>query len=388
MRSSGLPRDKAFTPGARGDALLDCSLSANATGRLDRRIDKALAASYHDGTGGWNSTAVKWWIRYHTARCEDPLVVQGPDAPLDAKLEDELRLMRFLVWLAEEKHPPVAVDTARSYVSTVQGWLARNFGVKLGAGMELHRIAQLVKGLHRLRGGKPPKKLRKALTPEKLGFAFDTVLSPHRPLHANVRAVLAAMLQGLMRAGEACRNPKRQRWAAGMEPTRGDVTFFPGGMQIMIAPEKSNDTLGAKTVPVTIGSGGVYVDAVREMHNLLRVDPTPSYGPCFRDPRTGAALTVADVNEWVQLLMGAIGEDPKEYGSHSARIGGATAMYKAGFNPLDIRLAGRWDSDCYLIYVHADRQRALETTRRMASTACALAEDPCLALGVDDVEFE
>ena len=363
-------------------------MSANQTGRIDQRISEALAASYHDGSGGWNSTAVKWWFRYHLARGEDPIDIQGPEASLDAKLHDELRLMRFLVWLAEEKPSPVAVDTARGYVSTVQGWCARNFGVKLGAGMELHRIAQLVKGLHRLHGGKPPKKLRKALTPEKLGRAFDLMLSPSNPLHANVRAALSSMLQGLMRAGEACFNSKRQRWQAGKELTRKDVTFFSGGMQLLIAPEKDNNTLGAKSVPVTIGSGGKFVDAVWEMRNLMRVDPTSENGSCFRNPKTGKALTVADMNEWVQLLMSAIGEDPKEYGSHSARIGGATAMYKAGFTPLDIRLAGRWDSDCYLVYVHTDRRRALEVTRQMASTECALSEDPCLALGVDDVEIE
>ena len=323
------------------------------------------------------------------ARSEDPFKVAGPEAALGVKLQDELRLMRFLVWLAEEKPRPVAVDTARSYVSTVQGWLARNFGVKVGAGMELHRISQLVKGLHRLRGGRPPKKLRKALTPEKLRIAMNLVLDASNPVHANVRAALTCMLQGLLRAGEACFNGKRQRWQSGKELTRGDVTFFAGGMQLLIAPEKNEHTLGAKVVPVTIGSGGFYVDAVREMCNLMRVDPASSPStPCFRDPRNGRPLTVAQINKWVQELMRAIGEEPSEYGSHSARIGGATAMYKAGHSALDIRLAGRWDSDCYCIYVHSDRRRAAEVTRRLASTHCELDETPCLELGVEDVELE
>ena len=41
------------------------------------RIDEALRASYHDGEGGWNSTAVRWWIKYHVARNEDPFEVAG-----------------------------------------------------------------------------------------------------------------------------------------------------------------------------------------------------------------------------------------------------------------------------------------------------------------------
>ena len=94
-------------------------------------------------------------------------------------------------------------------------------------------------------------------------------------------------------------------------------------------------------------------------------------------------MTVGDANRWVKQLMHAIGEDPEEYGSHSARIGGATAMYKSGASALDIRTAGRWDSDVYLIYVHADRARAARVSRQLASTACDLAEDPFL-----DFEFE
>ena len=58
--------------------------------------------------------------------------------------------MRFMTWLALEKEEPVNVDTAYGYASTVQGWLAWNFGVKLGAGMSLHRVRQLVKGMHRM----------------------------------------------------------------------------------------------------------------------------------------------------------------------------------------------------------------------------------------------
>ena len=129
--------------------------SAANTSRLDSTIHRAMNASYHDGTGAWNSTAVRWWIKYHIARGEDPFHVHGPDASVLDKLDDEKRLMRFVVWLACEKEPTVAIDTAKEYASTVQGWLARNLGFKLGAGMQLHRVSQLAKGLHRLRGGRP-----------------------------------------------------------------------------------------------------------------------------------------------------------------------------------------------------------------------------------------
>ena len=64
-------------------------------------------------------------------------------------------------------------------------------------------------------------------------------------------------------------------------------------------------------------------------------------------------------NKWVKHLMRSIGEDPDEYGSHSARIGGATAMYKAGASAMDIQTAGRWASDVYNHDLHPRRPRAL-----------------------------
>ena len=89
--------------------------------------------------------------------------------------------------------------------------------------------------------------------------------------------------------------------------------------------------------------------------------------------------------------MIAIGEDPSEYGSHSLRIGGATAiMYKAGRAPLNIitKVAGRWDSDCYLIYIHADAERAMENTAAIGCTKCEPMEKPFLGIGLNQEELE
>lgn len=346
---------------------------------MDAIVADGLDASYHDGKGGWDATGVRWWIKFHLTRGEDPFTVAGPEASLEDKLNDEWRLMRFMSWLVELKKPSVNPTTADGYASTVQGWLARNFGVKLGAGIALHRRKELIKGLTRLRGGNNPKKLRKALTPDKLARAFQH-LNPNNPLHANVRAALASMLQGLLRAGEAVQSDKAKNWNPSAELTRGDIVIGSTAMELMIVAEKDATTLGSKSTPIVIGRGGRHIDAVAEMENLRRVDPTPagreSSTPAFRDPRTGKPFKVADMNEWVQTLMSLIGEDGSEYGSHSCRIGGATAMFAAGCSALDIRTMGRWSSDIYLIYVHSDRARAAEVTRRLASTTVKPTEDP------------
>ena len=43
---------------------------------------------------------------------------------------------------------------------------------------------------------------------------------------------------------------------------------------------------------------------------------------------------------------------------------------------------GRWDSEIYRIYVHADRERAFENARVIASQQVALLED-----AYDEVDF-
>ena len=126
--------------------------------------------------------------------------------------------------------------------------------------------------------------------------------------------------------------------------------------------------LSGKTVPLVIGSGGMHVDAVREVRNLLQVDPAPQGGPMFRDPASGKPLTYEFMHSIIKRLMNAIGEDPDEFGTHSLRIGGATAMFAAGATPTVIRTMGRWSSDCYRLYVRACYEQSMAWTAAAGST--------------------
>ena len=46
----------------------------------------------------------------------------------------------------------------------------------------------------------------------------------------------------------------------------------------------------------------------------------------------------------------AIGDDPINFGTHSLRSGGATALFLAGTDSTAIKLFGRWRSNFYEIY--------------------------------------
>jgi hypothetical protein len=158
--------------------------------------------------------------------------------------------------------------------------------------------------------------------------------------------------------------------------TRADIAALSEErLVVMMRPCKNMQTLTGKTVPLVIGAGGCYVDAVREMRNLLRVDPVPeaaaSSTPLFRMRSSQGhmvALSTQRVHHITRSLMLSVGQNPTEFGTHSYRIGGATSLFAAGADPIVIRTMGRWSSDCYRLYVRACFGVTMDWTRRCGST--------------------
>jgi hypothetical protein len=93
----------------------------------------------------------------------------------------------------------------------------------------------------------------------------------------------------------------------------------------------------------------------------------------FRDVASGQPLRYDTVMATVKELMRAIGEDPSEFGTHSLRIGGATALFAAGASETVIRTMGRWSSDIHRLYVRACFEQCCEWTKKAGSTRVPLA---------------
>ena len=83
--------------------------------------------------------------------------------------------------------------------------------------------------------------------------------------------------------------------------------------------------------------------------------------------RVGASSQEPDCS--IDGVMEAAGRDPNMFGAHSLRIGGATAAMEGRLSPDTIRIAGRWSSDCYLIYCKATRGGVSQIARIVGSTA-------------------
>ena len=330
---------------------------------LDSIVDRALDAATADGTRGRETTGVRAWFAF----CLDVMGIDAerivdPNAPLRVKLEEEWLAMRFIAALVEERG--VLPETAAKYFSQVQGWHARTFGVKLAGGLKLERVPQMVKGLRRITPDNRSAKIRRGISPDMLARAFKAFgLRRDVPKHANLRAALSLAVQGLLRSAEFSGKDDH------LTLRRSDVrTLNDKMLTVMMHPCKNMRHLNDKNCPLIVGAGGSFVDSVDEMANLLAVDKAPKDAPLFRDPSTNKPFTYEFILNLTKQLMQSIGEDPTQFGAHSYRIGGATALFAAGASDTIIRTMGRWSSDIHRLYVRACYDQCLDWTRRAGST--------------------
>ena len=85
--------------------------------------------------------------------------------------------------------------------------------------------------------------------------------------------------------------------------------------------------------------------------------------------------------ETTRHLVRSIGLTPSEFGTHSFRIGGATALFAAGANDTIIRTMGRWSSDIHRLYVRACYEQCIDRTKR-----CGSANASSIAADFDEVD--
>ena len=336
--------------------------------RLDDVIIQGLMHSMASGDMGANSTGVRRWKRYCGEVGISPHRALDPNAPLTIKLQEEWTAMRFLAWLVEVEQ--LTPRTAATYFGQVQGWHAKEHGIKLAAGIKLNRLPAMLKGLRRLHGDSG-RKVRRGFSPQRLRAAMDACFpDPTRNVeHANARAAVALAFQGLLRGAEFAVDGK---FKPKLHMTRADlVNITAERLVVMMRPCKNMQHLN---VPLIIGGGGAYIDAVAEITNLIALDPVAAADaattPLFRMGSCGVertAMTTRQLDVITKMLVSSIGENTAQFGTHSYRIGGATALFAAGADQTVIRTMGRWSSDCYRLYVRACFGQTLEWSRRCGS---------------------
>lgn len=148
----------------------------------------------------------------------------------------------------------------------------------------------------------------------------------------------------------------------------GDILFRRRGQPIAAAACRGADEArviirGSKTDQLRVGSlavlvtaGGGAADPVRILADTVAALPaaaTPAH-PLMTVAAAGGGLRVLKRREAEQAIRALVvrqGLDPKRYGTHSMRVGGATTLAHAGVPARLIRAAGRWRSNAFEDYI-------------------------------------
>ena len=352
-----------------------------------------------DGEGGDNSTAIRHWVRFCLhGRSISPARPTSTECDLEDMLREEALLMDFALWLVvcRPLNNKISVNSAASYVGTVQAWHQRRFGRRIGMGLDLTRLKDMLKGMRR-EIGQPPRKQRFGVRTQHLSQGLR-MLEPkatdgeaRRRDKINIQAALATAFVGLMRSAEYALQDG-ESWEPTSNLSRADLSFFRDERGVLCAalmmrPCKNGRYLHGKNFRLVLAGGGKLVDAVGALWRLVHEDPVRKQDrattPLFRTHQAGvpSAITTAQVRAVVKQLMRELGEDPARFGGHSLRIGGATAALTAGVHPSIIRLCGRWNSDLYqtlfttnALYIKRSLQRMLFTSKPRA--VCFRDHDP------------
>ena len=337
-----------------------------------RFIEAATAA----GRAGRLQTGVRWWLKYVVfGRQRVPWTECEQMGSLQVKIDAENLLVDFAIWLAtcRPSGRPISARTVLRYTQQVRRWHLQTFRTELCGGLDNSVITAACKGAAALvtqprtirRWGVRTQDLCKAMEQELAKSGEDVMW----------RAALSVGFCALMRGCELARQPA-EAFSTIKHLTRADVRFRRSratGEMYAVLTMRVGKTGTHKEREVIIGSGGSMVDALQALIDMERADPIAdplerARTPLFRRA-DGSAITVGQLRRVIKTLMERLGLDPRRFGAHSLRIGGATAALAAGLSPAAIRAAGRWGSDVYTIYTRLSRESAFGLTAAIGSSA-------------------
>ena len=359
-----------------GHATADALNRAKAQTSTERAALRArfMEASTAARRKGRLEQGVKWWLKYVVyGRKMRPWTELDLHSPLHLKRAAEELLQDFVIWLvtACPGGKQISAKTAQKYVQHVMRWHHVTFRTEYCGGLDSSVVTAMCKAAAVL--VRQPKAFRRwGVRTSDLARAFKTCLSTQGE-DVMWRAMLATGFCGLLRGGEMARQP-----ATATDPEvhlmRSDLKFYRSaetGLPYAVLTIRRGKVIGAvKDTQVILGGGGAMIDAVQALWDMVAADPVPAEReattPLFRRAH-GTAVTIGELRWIIKLLMERIGLDPRRFGAHSLRIGGATAALAAGLSPAQIRAAGRWGSDVYQIYTRMSPQAAINLAPTIGS---------------------
>jgi hypothetical protein len=255
-------------------------------------------------------------------------------------------------------YEPVAIVTARKYLSAVRAWhLAQGWPAPLSSN-DHERMGFTLRGLERIEAGRRSQPPRPPITLPMLA-ALRYGLNLSDPFDAAVWAICSCAFWGLMRSGEVTVKT-RGSFDGAKHAKRADARFGRNQLgqpyvRISLPTAKTAAIGRSQDVFITRHEGPLC--ALSALENLARTVPAGDAAPLFSwSDRHGMVHPMIP-----GTVLGRIREVLSAYGwsasfGHSFRIGGASHLLAQGVDPELVRLQGRWKSLAYETYIRAFEQ--------------------------------
>lgn len=325
-------------------------------------LGKLAESSRRAYSVGW-----RWWALFCRARNIEPL----RRVKDDNRDEEEDRILDFVVHLATNGR--MSPGTIKMYLSAVRSHHVAAGRPDLTAGMA--RLWMAMDGLKRMYGA-PSRK--RPVTVQMLRHARARLQPDSSADGAMVWAALLLAFFFLLRASEYCASN-----SAGTDVGKGvrgmDLTFKRQGKEVL--PSESPDELilcirGSKTDQYNRGefrnhfrTGDKEVCVVAAVAgyaaaNMERVTGLQASRPLFVDSQ-GRLLQRDRIQQAIEQAAADVGTDIKHVGTHSLRIGGASALWNTFRDTALVQRWGRWVSSAFQGYLWDARGLAEGVSSRM-----------------------
>lgn len=249
---------------------------------------------------------------------------------------------------------PVSVSTTKKYIAGIAAWhLTQGWEHPLNSSQQA-RILRSLRGLENIQSSSRRLPPRPPITIPMLQVLRIT-LELDKPFDACIWAMCACSFWGLMRFGEVSVK-SRASWSGEKHLKRSDLSFgcdLDGRRFAELALPSAKTARPGEVQTIILAEEGSLCP-LQALRTLLQVVPAVATDPLFAwvDGKGTIrpmvrARALARINNILQAWQ--LGTS---FG-HSFRIGGASWYLAQGISPEMVRLAGRWRSLAFEVYIRA-----------------------------------
>lgn len=183
------------------------------------------------------------------------------------------------------------------------------------------------------------------------------------PNEVSIRDVFLFILMflGFLREEEATDLKTTDVWVGELAGVKEEVLF------VCVAKSKTDPGRNGATM-VLVACPGSHICPVRWYRLYCLVQRSKTHVFHCADPMAGK-LAKATPNHLLKKALKAIGIDPKPYGSHSLRRGGATAAASRLVRMHILKRHGRWASDAVYLYIQESGEDRVAVSRAILNGA-------------------